>query len=111
MANIKAKQAAKAAKDLADAMSDPQRLKRLPEYQRDPRAQAAKDILENLPRFLKNARALGGEPANPEKQEDLLDAIRRLKRAADGPLKPKDEKDFRDNYNDILNALKELEIV
>jgi len=92
MTNTKTKLAVQAAKDLAQAMTDPERLKRLPPYQREARTQAAKDILDNLPKFLRNAKALAGEPSNPDKQENLLDAIRRLKRVADGPLKNKDEK-------------------
>jgi hypothetical protein len=62
MAGIKAKQAAKAANDLSQAMTEPERQKRLPQNQRDPRNQAAKDILENLPRFLKNAKSLSEAP-------------------------------------------------
>jgi hypothetical protein len=65
MAGIKAKQAAKAANDLSQAMTEPERQKRLPQNQRDPRNQAAKDILENLPRFLKNAKSLSEAPNKP----------------------------------------------
>jgi uncharacterized protein (UPF0305 family) len=98
-----------AAKDLAEKMKDPENLKKLPPYQRQAKEEGANDILEALPRIVKNAAPVLKNPKDEGAVEDLMDALRRLKRAAEGPNRPKDERDMRDALADALNALKKVQ--
>eukprot|EP01123_Difflugia_compressa_P010050 TRINITY_DN3558_c0_g2_i1.p1 TRINITY_DN3558_c0_g2~~TRINITY_DN3558_c0_g2_i1.p1 ORF type:complete len:1096 (+),score=291.67 TRINITY_DN3558_c0_g2_i1:234-3290(+) len=108
MMNNKARMAAQAAKDLAQAMRDPERLKSLPIAQRQAKEAAAKDIENQLPKVIKAAGNLIKDPKSEPKVEDLMDAIRGLKRVADRPNRPKDDRDLRDNFNDILAGLEKV---
>jgi len=107
--NNQLRQAVAAGKDLANKMKDPELLKKLPPHQRQQKEDAARDILDSLPRIVKNAAPVLRNPKDEPAAEDLMDAIRRLQRAADRPGRPKDERDLRDNWNDALAALKKAQ--
>eukprot|EP01123_Difflugia_compressa_P010123 TRINITY_DN3607_c0_g1_i1.p1 TRINITY_DN3607_c0_g1~~TRINITY_DN3607_c0_g1_i1.p1 ORF type:complete len:1066 (-),score=312.92 TRINITY_DN3607_c0_g1_i1:83-2947(-) len=109
MLNNQIRGAVAAAKDLADKMTDPENLKKLPPYQRQAKEQGAKDILDSLPRIVKNAGPVLKNPKDEGAAEDLMDALRRLQRAADKPNRRKDEQEIRDNLADALAALKKTQ--
>eukprot|EP01124_Arcella_intermedia_P015336 TRINITY_DN2182_c0_g1_i1.p1 TRINITY_DN2182_c0_g1~~TRINITY_DN2182_c0_g1_i1.p1 ORF type:complete len:1140 (+),score=347.38 TRINITY_DN2182_c0_g1_i1:380-3421(+) len=103
------KQAVGAAKDLASKMKDPENLAQLPPYRRPEKEQGANDILEQLPKLVKNAAAFRNTPKDEDASESLMDAIRKLQKVADRPNRPRDEKEIRDNLADALSALKKAQ--
>jgi len=94
-------------KELADKLGD-QFNKRpdVPKYQRQ--NVAAKDMTEELlPRVLRKGKPAMANPNDAPAGEDLLDALRRLRRAMDR-MKPEDEKDMRDAWLDLLRNLRKV---
>eukprot|EP01125_Pyxidicula_operculata_P001205 TRINITY_DN11143_c0_g1_i1.p1 TRINITY_DN11143_c0_g1~~TRINITY_DN11143_c0_g1_i1.p1 ORF type:complete len:1114 (+),score=420.43 TRINITY_DN11143_c0_g1_i1:88-3429(+) len=103
MANNNIRQAVQNAKDLIDKLRDPER--KLPPYERQRNEQAANDLENLIPRLIKKGSPVMKNMNDQPAKEDLMDAINRLKRAADRGAKPKDERDLRDNFNNLRNGL------
>jgi len=96
------RQTGKNAEDLAKKMADPN--KNSPYYQRQ--KEAADDLNDLLPRVIKKGTPALRNFKDPE-VDDLVDALNRLKRAADRGMDPKDERDMRDAWKDLLPNLRQ----
>uniref|UniRef100_A0A6B2KX37 Vinculin n=1 Tax=Arcella intermedia TaxID=1963864 RepID=A0A6B2KX37_9EUKA len=103
MVSNKVRLVAQSAKDLTAALNDPTNPRRL--YgNKDLYDRTAKDMNDDLARLVKSTKGFLQDPSD-RKTTDLVDAINKLKRTADRVNKPKDERDMKDNFENLLKSL------
>eukprot|EP01128_Nolandella_sp_AFSM9_P008029 TRINITY_DN45_c1_g1_i1.p1 TRINITY_DN45_c1_g1~~TRINITY_DN45_c1_g1_i1.p1 ORF type:complete len:1121 (+),score=413.38 TRINITY_DN45_c1_g1_i1:168-3365(+) len=92
--------------DLAQKIKDEKPVHPTPRYIRQEKA--SDDMLKDLlPNVIRKGKPAMVDPNDAGAAEDLLDALRRLRRGM-GRMEPKDEKDMRDNWADLLANLKKV---